>query len=241
VSVSKTGFWQPDPLRTLAGQVDLVELKLVVPKKGSRSLGIDPDRGSARRRIYFLDTPDLDLYRHGVIVRFRDRADRRDDAVVKLRPVVPGRVPGWLRDADCFRMEIDALPGRAICSGALKSRLAQGEVARAVSAGRPLTKLLSPRQRRLLLRYAPAVRLRDLIVYGPIDVRCQNVKLRGFDRGLTAERWRYPDGSDLVELSTRCPFDEVAAVAARVSTALSAYGVVPAARQRTKTELALSS
>jgi len=238
--VTMTGFWQPDGLPTRADHVDQVELKLVVPRTGSRSLGIDHDRGPARR-IYFLDTPDLALYRLGVIIRFRDRAHRRDDAVVKLRPVVPGRVPGWLRHADCFRMEIDALPGHSVCSGALKKRLGRSAVSRAVAAGRPLTKLLSPRQRRLLLKYAPQVRRGDLTVFGPIHVRCQNVKLRGFDRGLTAERWRYPDGSDLVELSTRCPVDEAAAVAARVSVALRAYGVVPADLQVTKTEIALGS
>ncbi|MEV6844689.1 hypothetical protein [Actinoplanes sp. NPDC051411] len=238
--MTTTGFWQPDRLHTLADEVDQVELKLVVHRKGSRSLGLDRDRGPTRR-IYFLDTPDLALYRLGVIVRFRDRARRRDDAVVKLRPVVPGRVPGWLRHADCFRMEIDALPGHSVCSGALKKRLARGQVSRTVAAGRPLTKLLSPRQRRLLTQYAPAVALGDLTVFGPIDVRCQNVKLRGFDGGLTAERWRYPDGSDLVELSTRCPVDEAPAVAARVSTALRAYGVVPADLQVTKTEIALNS
>ncbi|HEX5200587.1 hypothetical protein ACFQS1_33935 [Paractinoplanes rhizophilus] len=233
------GFWQPDPLEPLAGQADEVELKVVVPRRDGRSLGIDPDRGAARR-VYFLDTPGLALYRHGVIVRFRDRAKRRDDAVVKLRPVVPGRVPGWLRDADRFQMEIDALPGHAVCSGALKERLGRDEVSRAVAAGRPLAKLLSGRQRRLLAKYAPAgAGLDDLIVYGPIDVRCTNVRLRGLDRGLTAERWRFPDGSDLLELSTKCAVDEAAAVAKRVTAALRAYGVAPAARQHTKTEMAL--
>jgi hypothetical protein len=235
--VAKTGFWQRDPLRTMNGQVEAVELKLVLPRKGSRTLGIDPDRGPARR-IYFLDTPDLDLYRQGVIVRFRDRGRRRDDAVVKLRPVVPGRVPGWLRDADRFRMEIDALPGHAVCSGALKKRLGRREVSRALGSGRSLTKLLSPRQRRLLPN---SVSLGDLTLFGPIHVRCQNVKLRGFDGGLTAERWRYPDGSDLIELSTRCPSNEATTVAARMSTALRAYGVVPADLQRMKTEVALTS
>jgi hypothetical protein len=234
--VSKPGFWPSAPLRTLAGQVPNVELKLVVPAKGGRTLGIDPDRGPARR-VYFLDTPDLALYRRGVIVRFRDRRGRRDDAVVKLRPVVPGRVPGWLRDADRFSMEIDALPGQAVCSGALKKRLDRGAVRRALAAGRPLTSLLSPRQRRLLHSFP----LNDLVVYGPIDVRCLNVKLRGLSHGLTAERWRYPDGSDLLELSTRCPVDQAAAVAARVSTALRAYGITPADVQRTKTEIALSA
>ncbi|GIF20167.1 hypothetical protein BJ973_001926 [Actinoplanes tereljensis] len=235
------GFWQREPLRNLAGQVEHVELKLVVPERGGRSLGLDPDR-RPNRRVYFLDTPDLDLYRHGVILRFRDRSRERDDAVIKLRPVRPGRVPGWLRDADRFRMEIDALPGQSVCSGALKKRLDRGAVARTLAAGRPLTSLLSARQRRLFSRYAPkGVRLRDLTVFGPIDVRCHNLKLRGFARGLTAERWRYPDGSDLLELSAKCPVDEAAAVAARISTALRNYGVAPAGHQRTKTEMALQA
>jgi hypothetical protein len=216
-----------------------VELKIVVPERGSRSLGIGSKPGMARR-IYFLDTPDLDLYRHGVIVRFRDRRHRRDDAVVKLRPVMAGRVPGWLRGADGFQVEIDALPGQAVCSGALKKRLGRREVARTIAAGRPLTGLLSARQRKILDRYAPAgVGLGDLVVYGPIDVRCHSVHLRGLDRDLTAERWRYPDGTDLLELSTRCPVGEAAKVAARVAKTLGAYGVVPVSRQRTKTELAL--
>ena len=233
------GFWQPDPLETLAGQADKVELKVVVPRHDGRSLGIDPDRGPARR-VYFLDTPGLDLYRHGVIVRFRDHSRRRDDAVVKLRPVVPGRVPGWLRQADRFHMEIDALPGHAVCSGALKERLRRNDVSRTLAAGRSLTRLLSARQRKLLARYSPSgVTLDDLIVYGPIDVRCQTVKLRGLRRELTAERWRYPDGSDLLELSTRCPVDEAVAVAGRVTKALRAYGVTPASEQPTKTEMAL--
>nr|WP_296064201.1 hypothetical protein [uncultured Actinoplanes sp.] len=232
----KTGFWQPDSLRTVDGHAAKVELKVVVPEQDSRSLGIDAQRGQARR-VYFLDTPSRDLYRHGVIVRFRDRPHEHDDAVIKLRPVVPGRGPGRLRG---FHVEIDALPGKAVCSGALKKRLGRHEVARALAAGDPLTDLLSPRQRKLLRKYAPdGLRLADLTAYGPIDVRCHSLKLPGLDRGLTAERWRYPDGSDLLELSTRCPVGQAARVAARVSSALRAYGVLPADNQLTKTEMAL--
>jgi hypothetical protein len=234
-----TGIWPADPLRSLAGHATEVELKVVVPERGGRSLGIDPRRGPSRR-VYYLDTPGLELYRNDLIVRFRDRRRRRDDAVVKLRPVDPRRVPAWLRDADRFQMEIDALPGHALCSGALKSRLRRNDVAKTLRAGRPLTGLLSARQRKLFTRYAPSgVSLKDLIVYGPVDVRRLNIELRGLDRGLTAESWRYPDGSDLLELSTKCPVDEAAAVARRVSKTLRAYGVAPADLQRTKTERAL--
>jgi hypothetical protein len=236
----KAGFWQPDPLRTLARQADQVELKLVVPAHDGRSLGLDGGSGPVRR-VYFLDTPDLDLYRHGVIIRFRDRRGSRDDAVVKLRPVVPGRVPRWLRQADQFQMEIDALPGHAVCSGALKERLGRGAVAKAIAADRPLTKLLSSGQRKLLAQYAPGVSLGDLVVFGPIDVHCQRVKLRGLSHGVRAERWHYPDGSYLLELSARCEVDEAATVARRVSTALRASGVAPADEQRLKTDMALQA
>ncbi|AGZ45074.1 hypothetical protein [Actinoplanes friuliensis] len=230
------GFWQPDPVRVLAGQASEVELKLVVPEHRGRSLGLDPDR-KPDRRVYFLDTPDLDLYRNGVIIRFRDRRNQRDDAVIKLRPVEPRRVPGWLRTADRFQVEIDALPDHAVCSGTLKRRLGRNDISRTLAAGRPLTGLLSARQHKLLTRYAPTTD--GLIVYGPIDVRCHSIKLRGLSRDLTAERWRYPDGSDLLELSTRCPIGKATTVAARMSAALRAYGVTPADQQRTKTELAL--
>jgi hypothetical protein len=216
-----------------------VELKVVVSERQGRSLGIGSGRGPSRR-VYFLDTADLALYRHGVIIRFRDRPRRHDDAVVKLRPVKPRRIPGWLRHADRFRLEIDALPNRAVCSGALKERLGRKHVSRALAAGRPLVRLLSPRQRQLLAMYAPpGLNLDTLTIVGPIDVRRHSVKLRGLDRRLTAERWCYPDGSTLLELSTRCPIDDAPAVAARVSTALSARGVAPADLQRTKTEIAL--
>lgn len=129
--VTWTGFWQRESLRTLAGQVPTVELKVVAHEHGVRSLRIAADRGSARR-IYFLDTPDLALYRHGVVVRFRDRRHRRDDAVVKLRPVEPGRLPGWLHGANRFSMEMDALPDRAMCSGTLKKRLGRHQVSRPI-------------------------------------------------------------------------------------------------------------
>ncbi|MEV4343024.1 hypothetical protein AB0J83_00895 [Actinoplanes sp. NPDC049596] len=229
------GFWQPssdqaDDLRVLTRQADLVELKLLVPDDGRF--------GGRARKVYFLDTPELALKRAGIVVRVRERAGRPDDIVVKLRPMHTRAVPGWLRRSPGFHVEVDAMPGRYVCSGALKRQLGKGAVARARKDGKPLTCLLSAAQRRLLAAYAPCPPA-ELTTFGPVKARKRQVKVRGL--ALTAERWVYPDGSALLELSTKCPVDEAAAVSQRVSRALRKDGIAPAKVQHTKTELALGA
>jgi hypothetical protein len=239
--VTIRGYWQPpsdkaDHLRFLIRQAGQVELKVLVPD--GRSSRIDATGGRARR-VYFLDTPDLKLKHHGIVVRIRERAGRPDDAVVKLRPMTTRTVPGWLRRAPGFEVEVDAMPGSYVCSGALKRRLGRGRVARAIAAGEPLTGLLTPRQLRLLTTYAPeGIGVEDLVAFGPVESRRRRVKLRNV--ALTAERWIYPDGSALLELSTKCSTGRAPAVSARVSDALRKHGIKPSKRQHTKTELALT-
>jgi hypothetical protein len=220
------------------GPAERVELKLIVAEDSQQALGVDQDGGQLRR-VYYLDTTQLALGRKGVIVRMRSLDRRRDDAVVKLRPMVPRSVPRWLRHTDGFEVEIDALPGRNVCSGALKTTLRRHEVSRAVAAGEPLTELLSGRQRRLLDAYAP-VRSRDLKIFGPIEVQRHKLTFPGLDRRLTVEHWTYPDGATLLELSTRCRTRNARGVARRLSAELRARDITPAESQRTKTELALA-
>ncbi|NMO51668.1 hypothetical protein HH310_10755 [Actinoplanes sp. TBRC 11911] len=229
-------MWEWGPVDGLA---ERVELKVIVPEDAGRSLGIDPNAGQVRK-VYFLDTSRRTLGLQGVIVRVRSVDRRADDAVVKLRPMVPRSVPRWLRHSDGFAVEIDALPGRNVCSGALKIRLGRHEVARAVEAGQPLTGLLSGRQRRLLALYAP-VRERDLQTFGPIEVRRHKLAIPRLDRPLTVEHWTYPDGTTLLEVSARCRVRDARLVARRLSAELRARDITPASSQRTKTEMALTT
>ncbi|MEV6300655.1 hypothetical protein AB0M02_14705 [Actinoplanes sp. NPDC051861] len=234
-SSSTWGLWHPfDP----AGEAERVELKVMVPDRASRFLRAGS--GDVRvRQVYFLETADLALSRHGLVVRIRSTASRSDDAVVKLRPMGERSVPGWLRRAD-LDVEIDALPGHRVCSAALKVSLGRRAVSRAIGSGHRLTGLLSARQRRMIEVYGPdGLDLDDLLAFGPVEVRRHRVRPRGLGRPMTAERWTYPDGSTLVELSTRCAADRAPEVAARMSAVLHAHGVVPSRRQRTKTEMTL--
>jgi hypothetical protein len=226
-------------LRTVARHADRVELKLLVTDTACTALGADLD-GARTRHVSFLDTPDLALADAGVVVRVRHIAGRPDDSVVKLRPVVPRDLPARVRRSKSFVLDVDGMPGGYVCSGALKAQLGSDDVARATAGLRPLKSLFSKPQRALLSAHAPAgVDLGDLALLGPIEVRRRKLPADRVGVPLTVERWTFPDGSQIHELSTRCTADRALEVAAARAAGLRARGVRPTDTQLTKTRAAL--
>ena len=237
-------FWQlPDQdldgLLRLAPHADRVELKLLVPSGAHQetcaALGLHFARACGQR-VYYLDTPDRQLHRRGVIARVRSIRHRPDDSVVKLRPIAPGDIPTSLRRSKNCVVEIDGAPGAYVCSVALKSRLGTDDVASAMSHDRPLHTLFSARQRALLAPRLPSpLSIDDLTVFGPVDARRHKLVPAGFERTLLAEQWTFPDQTRLLELSTRCPPGHTLRTAAHTATLLRAHGVDLTGPQRTKT------
>jgi hypothetical protein len=222
---------------------DSVELKLTVPEEHQRStvaaLELDPLE-SQIRQVFFFDTPELALDAQGVVVRARRIQGKGGDSIVKLRPVVPSELPAELRRSGAFRVEVDALPGGFVCSGTLKGAPAADDVRQAARGNLPVRKLFSKEQRQLFAAHAPeGIGLDDLTVLGPIFV----LKLRyfppDFGRRLVAEMWLYPDGSRILELSTRCETTEAFQVAAETRAFLAQRGVDLGGEQETKTRKAL--
>jgi hypothetical protein len=222
---------------------DSVELKLTVPESHQRStvavLELDPLEAQIRQ-VFFFDTPELALDANGVVVRARRIQGKGGDAIIKLRPVVPSELPAELRRSAAFNVEVDALPGGFVCSATLKSTPPPAEVLQAATGKLPLRKLFSKGQRRLFAAHAPeGVGLDDLTILGPIFV----LKLRFFPpqlgRRLVAEMWLYPDGSRILELSTRCETHEAFQVAAETRAFLAEQGIDLSAEQETKTRRAL--
>ena len=228
----------------LARKSDSVELKLTVPATDHRTaitnLGLDPLEAQIRQ-VFFFDTPELTLNAAGVVVRARRIQGRPGDTVVKLRPVDPDSLPAELRQSPSVGVEVDAMPGGYVCSASLRAK-ADAAAVRAVASGEsPTRSIFSKEQRAFFAAHAPdGLKLKDLSMLGPIFVLKQTFTPRELGRRLTAEVWFYPDGSRILELSTKCSSADAFQVAGEARLFLSDKGVSLNGRQETKTKAALT-
>jgi len=106
---------------------------------------------------------------------------------------------------------------------------------------RRISKLFSPDQRAFYATHAPAgLDLDDLSILGPLNVLKLKFVPKDFARRLVVELWLYPDGSRILELSTKCPPDQALHVAAESRAYLSERGIDLSGEQATKTSTALN-
>ena len=169
------------------------------------------------RQVFFFDTPDLALNRAGVVVRARRIQGGRGDTVIKLRPVDPADLPADLRRQADFNVEVDVLPGRLRLLGVVQGPVRRARTSATRSRGRmPLrTPLLQDAARVLPAARArgPGPRLADparahLPAQGAGSRPDRPRRQGDRERLLVAEMWLYPDGSRILELSTKCPPSE---------------------------------
>ena len=222
---------------------DTVELKLTVPETDHRSaaasLELDP-LDSQIRQVVFFDTPDLTLSRNGLVVRARRVQGKGDDSVVKLRPVVPSELSPKLRKSPNFGVEVDAMPGGFVCSASLKAQWGAGSVKPVLAGARSIRKVFSREQRDFFAANAPKGHTLDnLVPLGPINVLKLRFVPKAFPRKMVAELWFYPNGTRILELSTKCQPGEAFQVAAETRAFLTESGVDLSGQQETKTRTAL--
>ena len=202
-----------------------------------RQSGEDPET----RTVYFFDTPGLDLFDAGLVLRARKIKGDIDDSTVKLRPVDPARIPiDWMR-TEGFEVEMDRVGDKEVISAKLSVPQAEGEIDDAVAGTRPLQKLFSADQERLIAEFGPAdVGWDALKPMGPIDVRKWKVEFEDFAHEVVAERWKLPDGSDLVELSIKVEPGEATMATDAFIAFLEQHGLDVGGDQQTKTRGALA-
>jgi hypothetical protein len=223
--------------------LDSVELKLTVPANARQAvingLPIDPVEAEPRQ-VFFFDTPKLALNEAGIVVRARRIRGGAADTVVKLRPVVPSQLPESLRRSGACKVELDVIPGGYVCSASLKGGATGEEVKAAVEGKFALSKLFSKEQRAFYKEHAPrGLTMDKLVVLGPTYLLRSRFYMKQLDRKVTAEYWLYPDGSRLLELSTKAVPREGFQVAVEFRAFLADRGIDMSGEQQTKTASAL--
>jgi hypothetical protein len=224
--------------------VDSVELKLTIPADAHRAtirgLPIDPVEAEPRQ-VFFFDTPKLDLNRAGLVVRARRIRGGGADTVVKLRPVEPKEISDNARRSDDFKVELDALPGGYVCSASCRGRSTGDEVREVVLGQLKLSRILSKDQRAFFKKHAPTrLNLDALVPLGPTFVLRSRFYAKPLDRKIGAELWLYPDGTRILELSTKAAPAEAFQVGAEFRAYLVERGIEADGKQQTKTSTALT-
>jgi hypothetical protein len=205
----------------------------------SRALGMDPLNAEIRQ-VFFFDTPDLSLNKHGVVVRARRVQRKGGDSVVKVRPVVPSALPKRFRNAPAMTVKLDAMPGGFVCSATLKRAVSNDAVAEVAEGSLPLSALFSKKQLAFLDAHGPAdVGLEDLSLLGPVHVLKLKFEPPELERRMVAELWMFPDHSRVLELSTKCDPGDAFRAAAETRVLLAGRGIDLTGAQETKTRKAL--
>jgi len=206
-------------------------------------LGLLKDRGGEpqERTVYFFDTPKLELFDVGLVLRARKVKGDVDDTTVKIRPVDPARIPIDWMETEGFEVEMDRVGDTQIISAKLTAEQDAGEIDEAVAGERPLQKLFSADQERLIAEFGPKeVGWEALTPMGPIAVQKWKIDPKKLGHEVVVERWRLPDKSDLVELSIKVQPGQATAAADSFLSYLESLGVEVGGDQQTKTRGALT-
>ena len=107
------------------------------------------------------------------------------------------------------------MPGGFVCSASVKGPAESTDAREVLFGDRPLRKLFTKEQRAFCADQRRRV-WRSTIspLLGPIFVLKLKYAPEGFGRPVVAEMWLYPDGSRILELSTKCLPNEGFQVAA---------------------------
>jgi hypothetical protein len=192
------------------------------------------------RRVFFFDTRQLELFDGGVVLRARVTRDAADDSTVKLRPIVPADIDRRWKETDGFEIELDVVGDEPVCSAKLDATQDRSEIDRVADEQRPIRKLFSDDQERLIREYKPkGVSWDGLEVLGPVDVRKWEWEPPGFPHQVTIEEWVLPDESDFIEVCIKVRPDEAIEAGKAFRDLLVDRELDPGGDQQAKTRWAL--
>jgi len=220
---------------------DNVELKVTVRTdqlaKAQKSFKLT-DAKATRRDVWFYDTPGLDHSDAGLVLRARKTKNGKDDSTVKFRPLTRTQVDRDWFTLDGFKCEEDRVGTRSVNSCSYTVIQSEGEIDDVGDGDRSIDKLFSGDQEAFAAERSD-VDWDALVPLGPTPTFVWKIAVSGFEPTLTAERWELPDGTKLLELSTKVPRKDATRTATAFEALLKKRGLDTATKQETKTRVAL--
>jgi hypothetical protein len=196
---------------------------------------------SQERQIWFFDTPALELYEAGVILRAREIDGEPDDSTVKLRPFELGDLAHSFRTLDGLKCEVDRSPDTATPACSLKVEQDDGEIAAVGHGDREIDKLFSSEQEAMFAAYGPAIGWDALATLGPIRARVWTLRSDELLDKVTAELWYMPDATQTLELSMKVDGDDAELGMAQLIELVEDHGLALDKEQESKTRRALEA
>jgi hypothetical protein len=192
-------------------------------------------RGEMHGRIYFYDTPALDLLSNGVILRLRERAEI--DLTAKLRPVSGEKSVGPSSGHEGFKCEVDLNDGVENQSFSVEKKYV---AARVPVMGDELFRLLSVGQKKLLEESKVQIDWKLVTRIADIQSTSWTAHAKSPLGKLSLELWGWPNGR-ILELSTRVAPDAGQATYVELRNLANKNRLALSTDQRSKTATALKA
>jgi CYTH domain len=184
-------------------------------------------------RVYFYDTPNLDLLSKGVILRMREGSEI--DLTAKLRPLAGEKFIDPSSGRERYKCEVDLNAGIENQSYSVQSNNLAGKVP---ESGEELLSLLSDGQKKLLEDSQVQIDWKSVKRIANIQSTSWTSKARAPLGKLDIELWQWPGGS-VLEISTKVATDAGQSTYAELKHLARKKGLAVSPDQRSKTAIAL--
>ena len=190
--------------------------------------------------IYFFDTPDLALFKAGIIARARRIRGDDHDSTVKFHPVVPTEVPAIWWEYDGCKLEADASEAEVTKSASLTVPVSKGLIKQVVTGEKGIAKLFTKEQEAFLTAMGgQAIEYDSLCVLGPVEGHRWTFADPACPWRLTAELWQREDEARLMEVAIQVPLAQAEVAIAGFKVFLTAVGAERHMKQQSKTRWTL--
>jgi hypothetical protein len=212
------------------------EVKLLLsPTQVQATIAALKSRGETHGRIYFYDTPGLELLAKGVILRLRESAEI--DITVKLRPQSGERFLDPSGGSEGYKCEVDLSGGVENQSFSVQKRYVAAKVPK---TGAELFQVLSEGQKKLIEDSKARIDWKRVMRIAEIQSTSWTARTKPPLGKLSLELWEWPNGS-IFEVSTKVALDGGQSTYVELQDLAKRKGLALSTNQRSKTAIALEA